>query len=102
MARRDVVGGMRASCILNSVATRSLASVLQPLASFRRRIAGGADKQLQQPLPMEPLEDRRLLASVNLANGILSLSGNNGQRNTMTVTRSGTSNYVAKVGSLSK
>ncbi|MEO6437268.1 MAG: PKD domain-containing protein, partial [Tepidisphaeraceae bacterium] len=99
MARRDLVGTMRASCILASVAKRSIANLTNPFQTLQR-CAGG--RSSRPALPIEPLEQRRMLASVDLSGGILSLTGNNGMRNTMTVMRSGTSNYVAKVGSLTR
>ena len=92
---------MRASCILASAAALTIATLLKPFNRLPQPPRRGATTPAGT-LPVEPLEGRRMLASVNLSGGVLSLSGNNGMRNTMTVMRSGTSNYVAKVGSLSK
>ena len=45
---------------------------------------------------MEPLEQRQLLAGVSLSDGILTVSGPDGQRNTLTVSKNSAGQYVAK------
>jgi PKD repeat protein len=50
----------------------------------------------------EPLEDRRLLASVSLSNGVLQLVGDSSRANEMVVQRSGSSNLYAYVNNVNK
>src|SRR5687768_13131673 len=105
MARRVVVGGFRATCVLASavstVATRSIAKVfetLNPATSPSTALRFGAAWQR----PMESLEPRQLLAGVTMgSDGILTLVAPWNQGNTINVYTSG-SNIVGKVNATSK
>src|SRR6185436_18428503 len=87
MAREEVTGDFVAACGLGD------------FANIRRTDA--IRKAAAAVVPMERLEDRRLFSSVSLTNGVLSLSGDDGRDNSLTVTLSG-SNYVAKANTVSK
>src|SRR5688500_17555233 len=105
MARRVVVGGFRATCVLASavstVATRSIAKVFEtinPATSPATALRFGAAWQR----PMETLEPRQLLAGVTMGtDGILTLIAPNNQGNTIDVYTSG-SNIVGKVNATTK
>ena len=101
MARRVVPGGLRATCIPTCVREIPALGALAALAARRagRAIAAffasDATSSSSSRHPMEPLEQRQLLAGITLNGGILSLSGPDGQRNTLTVVKNSSGNYVA-------
>src|SRR5439155_5633880 len=52
---------------------------------------------------MEPLEQRQLLSGITLGgDGVLAVSGANGQRNTLTVSRNASGNYVASSNAITR
>ena len=64
------------------------------------KVLGGA---AVKPAPsVEPLEDRRLLSSVVLSNGVLMVSGNAGTANELVVQRSGSTNLFAYANNVNK
>jgi hypothetical protein len=67
----------------------------------RTPAAGSTEARATRPI-FEPLEDRRLLSSVSLSNGVLQLVGNSGSANEMVVQRSGSSNLYAYVNNVNK
>src|SRR5690242_10182149 len=104
MARRVVSGGLRATCIREY----AVSPVVQSLARHIRRATRSIidflhsdSTSASRPLPMEPLEQRQLLTGVSLSNGVLTVSGPDGQRNTLTVTKNSAGQYVAKSNSIS-
>ena len=98
MARKGVVGRVLAAYVRELI---ELVTVTRGADS----IVSATDAKQSAPWratpPIERLEDRKMLASVSLSNGVLALSGSNGQQNNLTVSVSG-SNYVAKANSISK
>src|SRR5688500_18188215 len=93
MDRRAVTG--RALC------AREVTNFVQKVGRMIREALSGASRDTRGARFIEPLEQRQMLASVTLSGGVLTLSGSNGQRNTISVTVSG-SNYIAKAASVSK
>src|SRR4051812_8632019 len=93
-----VSGALRAAC----------GRTVSVMCEAARAAVGGLSRSDQPGAPaarafsgFEPLESRQLLSAAWLDNGILKVTGNRDQRNTLSVTVSG-SNYVAKANSLSK
>src|SRR5678815_2284271 len=55
------------------------------------------------PVPVfETLEDRRLLSSISLSNGVLTLTGDSGSSNELVVQRSGSTNLYAYANNVNK
>lgn len=92
---RKVVGRLRATC------AREINEVVQRVGKTIRQVLGLDASHTAAPRMFEQLEDRRMLAGVTLSGGVLKVSGEYGQRNTLTISVSG-SNYIAKSNSISK
>jgi hypothetical protein len=107
MARKVVVGAVRATCVQVAAAvSHAAASTVTKLRSAAT--AARADERVCSPAAaaavrlMEPLESRQFLNGITMgSDGILWITGYSGQKNTINVTTSG-SNYVAKLNSTSK
>ena len=103
MARRAVLGGFRATCVLASavsqVATRSLTKVLD---SFNPENASARSARGVWQRSMEALEPRQLMAGITLgSDGVLNIIAPYTQGNTIDVTVSGTS-IVGKYNATTK
>jgi PKD repeat protein len=102
MARRVVAGGIPAACVreLLHFANRT-GRTIRNLLACTTEVTEAACAGARRTLDIEPLEQRQLLSGVTFSNGVLSLSGSDGQNNTLTVTVSGSS-LIAKSNSISK
>jgi hypothetical protein len=103
MPRSLFLSGFRAACVrrFSDVASRAGRDVFSQATQSSEFETAAALPAFAPSLPMEALEPRQLMA-ISLSNGVLKIGGSDGVRNQISVMKSGTSNYVAKLNSTSQ